>query len=160
MNSEKIEVFLGQEINIVTRNTRFKQFKRQNTIRDYHFVTSESKTKFLSYKKLGGTFCITGPRFKSRITERITDYMGRWVGCIIRTKGLLIAALSIYQTVDNTHHGPTSIFSQQAAILLKEGRKIPPRNAFFQDLITVVKILQARQIEVILAGGQKVFYNH
>ena len=78
--------------------------------------------------------------------------MGRWAGSIIRIKVLLIAVLSIYQTVDNTYYGPTSIFSQQAAILLKEGRQIPPRKAFLQDLITVVKLLQARQIAVVLAG--------
>ena len=62
------------------------------------------------------------------------------------------ALISVYQTVENTHHGPTSIYSQQVAILMNEGRVVSPRQAFQQDLITTIKILQVNKIEVIIAG--------
>lgn len=113
METNNIDVFLGQEINIATRNTDFKRFTRRHKTREYNYATAESDAKFSYYKKPGGTFCITGPRFKHRIAERIEDYTGRWAGCIYSTKGLTFALISVYQTVNNTHHGPTSIHSQQ-----------------------------------------------
>ena len=54
--------------------------------------------------------------------------------------------------IENTFHGPTLIHSQQVAILLKEKRKLTPRQAIQIDLITTVKMLQANQVEVIIAG--------
>jgi hypothetical protein len=38
MHWEKIDGFLSQEINTVTRNKIFKQFIEQNTIGDFHSV--------------------------------------------------------------------------------------------------------------------------
>ena len=43
--------------------------------------------------------------------------MGRWAGCIYKTKKITIAVVSVYQTVENTTHGPTSVHSQQVATL-------------------------------------------
>ena len=152
MSSNEIDIFLGQEINIKTRDKAFQKFTRRTGIREYHFITSESEVPFESRKKPGGTFCITGPRMKTRIKERIIDHMGRWAGCIYQLKKLQFALISIYQTVENTHHGPTSIHSQQVAILMKEGRMISPRQALQQDLITTIKMLQVNKIEIIIAG--------
>ena len=126
MKLNDIDISLGQEMNITTKNTAFKKFVRCQIIREYHVATSESQAKFASYRKPGGTFCITGPRLKQRIIERITDYMRRWTGCIYRTKGLTFPVLSVYQIVENTNHGPKSVHSQQVATLLKEGRKVTP----------------------------------
>ena len=152
MKINNIDIFMGQEMNITTKNTTFKKFIRRKIIREYHVVTSESNAKFASYRKPGGTFCITGPRLKNRIIERITDYMGRWAGCIYKTKKSTIAVVSVYQTVENTTHGPTSVHAQQVATLFQEGRKVTPRQAFLQDLNNVIRILQKRQIQVIIAG--------
>ena len=152
MTSKETDIFLGQEINIKTRDKTFQKFTRRTGIREYHFITSESEVPFESRKKPGGTFCITGPRMKTRIKERILDHMGRWAGCIYQLKKLQFALISVYQTVENTHHGPTSIHSQQVAILIKEGRTISPRQAFKQDLMTTIKMLQVNKIEVIIAG--------
>ena len=78
--------------------------------------------------------------------------MGRWAGCVYQVKKSQVAVFSIYQTVENTFHGQTSIHSQQVAILLKEKRKLTPRQALQIDLITTVRMLQAKQVEVIIAG--------
>ena len=75
MKINNIDIFMGQEMNITTKNTTLKKFIRRQIIQEYHVVTSESNAKFASYRKPGGTFCITGPRLKNRIIERITDYM-------------------------------------------------------------------------------------
>jgi Reverse transcriptase (RNA-dependent DNA polymerase) len=152
MRSKEIDIFLGQEMNITTRDITFKRFKKRQEIKDFHFVTSESEAKFKSFKKPGGTFCISGPRIKPRIINKIADYMGRWAGCIYQLKGRQVAILSIYQTTYNTYHGPTSIYSQQVATLLKEGRHISPKLAFQADIITTVKTLQSDKIEILIAG--------
>ena len=78
--------------------------------------------------------------------------MGIWTGCIYGTKGLTFSVLSVYQTVKNTHHGPASVYLQQVAALLKEGRGVTPRKAFSQDLTTVKKVLQRQKIQVIISG--------
>ena len=78
--------------------------------------------------------------------------MGRWAVCIYQLKGLQVTILSIYQTTYSTYHGATSIYSQQVATLLKEGRKTSPKTAFQADIITTVKTLQNNKIEILLAG--------
>ena len=75
--------------------------------------------------------------------------MGIWTGCIYGTKGLTFSVLSVYQTVKNTHHGPTSVHSQQIAALLKEGRSLTPRQSFSQDLTTVIKVLESSSVRRI-----------
>jgi len=122
MESRNLDIFLGQEMNIQTRNRSFLQFIRRKENRECHFVTSESRNHFTSYKKPGGTFCITGQRLKSRVKEKIVDHMGRWAGCAYQLKKVTIAFISVYQTVDSSTHGPNSIHSQQLAILLSENR--------------------------------------
>ena len=88
IQEREIDLFLGQEINIQTRDKRFQNFKRTKNIRKYHFVTSETEGKSRSQKKPGGTFCITTPRLKLRVIQRLVDYMGRWAGCVYQIKGL------------------------------------------------------------------------
>ena len=69
-----------------------------------------------------------------------------------KQKKSTIAVVSVYQTVENTTHGPTSVHAQQVATLFQEGRKVTPRQAFLQDLNNVIRILQRQRIQVIIAG--------
>ena len=41
METNNIDVFLGQEMNIATRNTDFKRFTRRHKTREYHYATAE-----------------------------------------------------------------------------------------------------------------------
>ena len=152
IRQQNINIFLGQEMNIQTRDKSFIRFLQRKETRDFHFATSESSYKFHSYKKPGGTFCITGSRLKPRIMKKVIDHMGRWAGCIYQLKGVNVAFISIYHTVENTYHGPNSIHSQQLAILLSEARDITPRQAWQQDMIETIRILQAQHVEVVIAG--------
>ena len=115
---QNIDIFLGQEMNIQTRDKSFTHFLQRKETRDFHFATSESSYKFQSYKKPGGTFCITGSRLKPRVMKKVINHMGRWAGFIYQLKGVNVAFLSIYHTVENTYHSPNLIHSQQLAILL------------------------------------------
>jgi hypothetical protein len=138
------DVFVGQKTNTTTQDITFQKFKRSKDIKDYHFVISESEIKCMS--KPAGTFCISGPQLKPRLKYKIVDYMGRWAGCIYQLKGVQFAFISIYQTTYSTFHVPTSIYSQQVSMLLKEGGNICPKTTF------QVKVLQNKHIEILLAG--------
>jgi exonuclease III len=70
----------------------------------------------------------------------------------IQNQGLTFAVQSLFQSVENTHHVPTSIFSQKVATLIKGGRGVTHRQAFPHDLATVIKGLQSKRIEVIISG--------
>jgi hypothetical protein len=42
MRDQNIDIFLGQEMNIQTRDASFTSFLQKKEIRDAHFATSES----------------------------------------------------------------------------------------------------------------------
>ena len=73
MKSRELDVFLGQEMNITTRDITFRKFKKRKDINDYHFVTCVSDIHFQSLKKPGVTLCISGPRLKPRIKDKIRE---------------------------------------------------------------------------------------
>jgi hypothetical protein len=152
MRDQNIDMFLAQETDIQTRDASFSSFLQKNEIRDVHFATSESSFKFHSYKKPGDTFCITGNNLKPHVLQKLTDHMGRWACCIYQLKGINVAFLSVYHTVDNAHHGPNSIHAQHLAILLREVREVNPQQAWQQDIIESIQVLQAQKVEVVIAG--------
>jgi hypothetical protein len=41
METNSIDVFLGQEMNITTRNTDLKRITRRHKLREYHYATAE-----------------------------------------------------------------------------------------------------------------------
>ena len=96
MRDQNIDIFLGQEMNIQTRDASFSSFLRKKEIRDAHFATSESSCKFHSYKKPGGTFCISGSNLKPHVKQKLMDHLGRWAGCIYQLKSVHIAFLTVY----------------------------------------------------------------
>jgi exonuclease III len=94
----------------------------------------------------------TGSNLKPHVKQKLMDDMGRWAGCIYQLKSVNITFLSVYHTVDNAYHGPTSIHAQQLAILLREARDVTPRQAWQQDIIESIHVLQALKVEVVIAG--------
>jgi hypothetical protein len=135
-----------------TRNKIFQNFIQTNYIQKYHFVTSETEKTFLSQRKTGETFCITAPRFKLRVIKRLVDQMRRWTECLYQVRKSQPAHFSVYQTVENTYHGPTYIHSQQEEILLEEKIKLTPRGAPQIDLFANVRMLYANKVAAIIAG--------
>jgi exonuclease III len=67
-------------------------------------------------------------------------------------KGINVAFLSVYHTVDNVNHCPNSIHAQQLAILLREAREVTPQQAWQQDITESIQLLQAQKVEVVIAG--------
>jgi hypothetical protein len=67
-------------------------------------------------------------------------------------KGFQLAIITIYQTVQKSQHGLTSMHTQQAAMLSTEDRQITPRQAITLDLLQMVHNLQQDSVEILIAG--------
>jgi hypothetical protein len=117
IHERNIDIFLGQETNRPTRTQQFQATKQYLRKHKQHIVTAETKWTFQSAKKPGGTFCITNKTMRHMITQKIIDHMGRWARNVYQLQGIQIAIISIYQTVQTSHLGFTSIHAQQVAIL-------------------------------------------
>jgi hypothetical protein len=67
-------------------------------------------------------------------------------------KRFKIAILSIYQTVQKSHHGLTSIHSQQVAMLATECIKVTLRQTLTTDLIELINKLRQDNLEILIRG--------
>jgi hypothetical protein len=144
---------MGQETNRPTRTQQFQATKQYLRKHKQHIVTAETKWTFESEKKPGGPFCITNNKMRHLIIRKIIDHMGRWAGNLYQLQEIQMAIISIYQTVQTSCPGFTTIHARQVAMLTNEDRDITPCQAFSIDLIELLKNLQNEGLLETLIEG-------
>jgi hypothetical protein len=153
LEDNRADIYLGQEVNTSKRHKIVQKYLRSPSFAGKHIVLSETKWNFETVRKPGGTMCISNQTTRSRIQTTITDSMGRWAGNVYQFKhGTSIAILSIYQVTKKKDKGTTTIAAQQEAMLQEAKRNITPRQAFHEDLVSIINTLRDQNIEIIVSG--------
>jgi hypothetical protein len=126
--------------------------------RTFHHVCVDTATSPIiteSLYKPGGTMSMAMGNIVGRIIERGGDYLGRW--SFIRYAGIghrTIMVVSAYQVcVRPTNvHGTTAFHQQQSIFQLERRATINPRKNFQLDLLSALRLWQARGDSIILMG--------
>ena len=155
------------ETNIDSTKSAVKNIIHNTTRKHFEF----SKTTFGSsniparkrYYKPGGTLMGSQGSITARIMDQGSDSLGRWsfqlMSCKNNKKLLVVAAYQVCkQTITYTDNdGNTTVRSytasaQQSSMLLVQGRRESPREAFIMDLKEFILRYQDQQCEILLLG--------
>ena len=155
------------ETNIDSTKSAVKNIIHDTTRKHFEFskttIGSSNIPARKRYYKPGGTLMGSQGSITARIIDQGSDSLGRWsfqlMNCKNNKKLLVVAAYQVCkQAITYTDNdGNTTVRSytasaQQSSMLLVQGRRESPREAFIMDLGEFIQRYQDQQCEILLLG--------
>jgi hypothetical protein len=125
--------------------------------RVYHHTrisTSSSSIKYNTNYQPGGTLTMITDKYTGCATGTGNDPLGRWSYIEILGQGCTILLVTVYNVCKHSGKqvGSRTAHTQQASLLLREGRTVSPRKAFLDDFEAQVRVWRQAGHELIICG--------